>query len=120
MSDERLADDGIEFAGDVKSNADVKITDNYIRAKDDGVQFSGEVRDRAVVLIGGHPSRRNNDGNWINAWDDGVSFLDRPTRIGQRRDCPGDRCLPRRSGEAPQDPDADLPRYKIRYNDMPV
>ncbi|MCB1530504.1 MAG: right-handed parallel beta-helix repeat-containing protein, partial [Alphaproteobacteria bacterium] len=70
LTEERLADDGIEFSGEIKGNADINITDNYIRAKGDGVRFSDKIRDFANVLIGGL-----GDNNAINAWHNGVSFL---------------------------------------------
>ena len=74
--DRRIADDGIEFKGNISGNADIDITDNFIRAKDDGIQFSGKIKDNANILIGGRPSHYNSDGNTISAWDDGISFLD--------------------------------------------
>ncbi|MCB9988330.1 MAG: right-handed parallel beta-helix repeat-containing protein [Rhodospirillales bacterium] len=68
--DHRLADDGIEFAGPITGNADISITDNFIRAKDDGIQFSNTIGDFAKILIGGW-----NDENKISAWDNGIAFL---------------------------------------------
>lgn len=66
-----VSDDGIQFAQDVQGNANVKITDNYIKSDDDGVSFLDDIQDDARVLIGGH-----RDGNTIDADDEGIQFED--------------------------------------------
>src|SRR5690606_33209643 len=69
ISSTPVADDGIEFHGDVEGSADVDIIDNWIKAQDDGIQFFDRIRNTADVLIGGY-----NDGNKIWAGDNGISF----------------------------------------------
>jgi parallel beta-helix repeat protein len=62
LSQNAVADDGIEFRGGVNGNADVKITDNWVASRKDGIQFNGSVAGDAKVLIGG-----SGDGNTIDA-----------------------------------------------------
>jgi fibronectin-binding autotransporter adhesin len=69
-----VADDGIEFRGTVNGNADINITDNWIRASDDGIIFDSLVTGNANILIGG--DLEVPDGNRIIADDDGIQFGD--------------------------------------------
>jgi hypothetical protein len=69
-----VADDGIEFRGTVNGNADINITDNWIRASDDGIIFDSLVTGNANILIGGDLEAP--DGNRIIADDDGIQFGD--------------------------------------------
>jgi parallel beta-helix repeat protein len=59
-----VADDGIEFRGNITGNADINVTDNHIRSQDDGIVFFGTVGNTANILIGG-----SGDGNTIDAED---------------------------------------------------
>ncbi|MGB4107568.1 MAG: right-handed parallel beta-helix repeat-containing protein [Alphaproteobacteria bacterium] len=61
----RVSDDGIDF-GTLSDDADINITDNWIRSNDDGIVFNNNVDDFVNVLIGGL-----NDGNTINAANGG-------------------------------------------------
>ncbi len=66
-----VADDGIEFRGTADGNADINVTDNWIRASDDGIIFDSLVTGNANILIGGF-----GDDNHIFADDDGIQFGD--------------------------------------------
>ena len=74
LSPQPVAGDGIEFHGPVTGNADIDITDNYIKSQEDGIKFAGEIRDQANVLIGGWGF--SYDGNHVYAGGNGISFLD--------------------------------------------
>jgi parallel beta-helix repeat protein len=67
----RVTDDGISFAF-LSHNAEITITDNWIRSADDGIIFNNNVDDDVQILIGG--DNEAPDGNTIDAWGDGVQF----------------------------------------------
>jgi len=67
----RVSDDGISFAS-VSNDADIRVTDNWIRSNDDGIVFNNNVDDEVYVLIGG--DNQAPDGNHIDANGDGVQF----------------------------------------------
>jgi hypothetical protein len=68
-SNDRLGDDGIQVEGELRNQASFVVTDNHIRAEGDGISLLNNLENDAFVLIGGV-----NDGNTINANDDGVQF----------------------------------------------
>ena len=67
----RVTDDGISFAF-LSHNAEITITDNWIRSADDGIIFNNNVDDDVQVLIGG--DNEAPDGNHIDAEGDGIHF----------------------------------------------
>ncbi len=67
----RVTDDGISFAF-LSDNAEITVTDNWIRSADDGIIFNNNVDDDVQVLIGG--DNEAPDGNHIDAWGDGIQF----------------------------------------------
>lgn len=68
-SNDRLGNDGIQVEGELRNQASFVVTDNHIRAAGDGISFLDDLENGAFVLIGGV-----NDGNTINANEDGVQF----------------------------------------------